>query len=342
MKNAESLAKKKELIDSFDIEKWESAISASANDFSKLDESAKKTIKEVEQNIQVELNVINKMYDKNDAIFVVDIHGNVVSKNLDGIFRNINLSNELLIKTVLQGLSDWDVMKILDKTYFVSAAPIEKNGKLIGAYCSANNVNSENAKDAANSLFDNTAFDSDAVYYFGFFDKHSLLGSTMPTEIHESFKTFIKDNQDLIKKIDSEGTKTHEMKISLRGETFYSAISRHPSLSETNDIFYITLISRNKVISPVKARHGTIGLILFFIVIAGLVFSFVFDEQFNRPINKFMENMLEIINGNVRYRFNNDAEGVEGNLNQNANMMIATLLGEKIPEKENLDKPENE
>ena len=43
---------------------------------------------------------------------------------------------------------------------------------------------------------------------------------------------------------------------------------------------------------------------------------------------------ISIINGNVKYRFNNETTGIEGNLNQNANMMIATLLGEKIADKE--------
>ena len=277
------------------------------------------------------------MYDKNDAIFMVDVHGNVVAKNLDGIFRNKNLSKELLIQTALQGFSDRDVIKIVDKTYLVTAAPVIKNGKIIGAYCSADNVNSETAKEAASSLYDESLFNGSTKVYFGFFDKSALLGSTMPTELHESFKKFIADNQELINKIDAEGSKKHEVNITLKNENFYTTISRHPSLSDTNDMFYIALVSKDKLLEPLKTRHGTLGLISFFIVLIGLIFSFIFDEQFNKPVNKFMENMLEIINGNTKYRFSNDAEGTEGNLNQNANMMIATLLGEKTPEKEKLD-----
>ncbi len=286
--------------------------------------------------MQVELNVINKMYDSNDALFVVDRHGNVVAKNLDGIFRNKNLAEELLIKTVLQGFSDTDVIKILDKTYLVTAAPIEKNGYIIGAYCSADNVNSETAKEASTSLYNESLFKDNSRFYFGFFDKQSLLGSTLPTELHESFKKFIADNQELIKKIDTEGSK-HDIMIELKNEQFFSSISRHPSLSETNDMFYIALVSKDKLLDPVQARHGTFGLISFFMILVSFIFSFIIDEQFNKPINKFMENMLEIINGNTKFRFSNDAEGVEGNLNQNANMMIATLLGEKSPDKEKLD-----
>jgi hypothetical protein len=337
IKNVESLAKKDELVNAFNVEKWESAIKENSKDFSNLSEDSKKLIREIEQNIQVELNVINKMYDKNDAIFMVDVHGNVVAKNLDGIFRNKNLSKELLIQTALQGFSDRDVIKIVDKTYLVTAAPVIKNGKIIGAYCSADNVNSETAKEAASSLYDESLFNGLTKVYFGFFDKSALLGSTMPTELHESFKKFIVDNQELINKIDAEGSKKHEVNITLKNENFYTTISRHPSLSDTNDMFYIALVSKDKLLEPLKTRHGTLGLISFFIVLIGLIFSFILDEQFNKPVNKFMENMLEIINGNSKYRFSNDAEGTEGNLNQNANMMIAALLGEKTPEKEKLD-----
>lgn len=337
IRNVESLAKKDELLKAFDSEKWEAAIKDSPGDLAKLDEESKKIVKELELNIQVELNVINKMYDKNDAIFVTDIHGNIVSKNLDGIFRNKNISSELLINTALQGLSDRDVVKIIDKTYIVTAAPIFKNGKIIGAYCSADNVNSETAKEATASLYDESLFEDSSRIYFGFFDKNNLLGSNMPTDLHESFKKFISDNQELIKKIDSESSKRHDILIKLKGEDFFSSIARHPSLSENNDMFYIALTSKDKLLEPVNSRHGTLGLISFFIILMGLIMAIVLDEQFNKPINKFMENMLEIINGNTKFRFSNDSEGVEGNLNQNANMMIATLLGEKMPEKEKLD-----
>ncbi|HQO90840.1 MAG TPA: hypothetical protein PLX56_00800 [bacterium] len=336
IKNVELHAKKPELVAAFDFEKWDAVIQQSPKDFSKLSEESKKIVKNIEQNVQVELNVINKMYDSNDALFVVDRHGNVVAKNLDGIFRNKNLAEELLIKTVLQGFSDTDVIKILDKTYLVTAAPIEKNGHIIGAYCSADNVNSETAKEASTSLYNESLFKDNSRFYFGFFDKQSLLGSTLSTELHESFKKFIADNQELIKKIDTEGSK-HDIMIELKNEQFFSSISRHPSLSETNDMFYIALVSKDKLLDPVQARHGTFGLISFFMILVSFIFSFIIDEQFNKPINKFMENMLEIINGNTKFRFSNDAEGVEGNLNQNANMMIATLLGEKSPDKEKLD-----
>lgn len=342
IKNVESLAKKEELLSVFDVEKWDLATKQNRTDFSNLSEESKKAIREVEQDVQVELNVINEMYDKNDAIFIVDAFGNVVAKNLDGIFRNKNLSNEILIQTALQGLSDRDVIKIINKTYLVTAAPIVKNGKIVGAYCSADNINSETAKEAASSLYDESSFNGSPRIYFGFFDKNTLLGSTMPTELHESFKKFILDNQDLIKAIDEEGSKRHDVQITLKNEKFFSSISRHPSLSETNDMFYISLVSKDKLLETAKARHGTLGFISFIVILIGLIFAFVIDEQHSKPVNKFMENMLEVINGNTRYRFSNDAEGVEGNLNQNANMMIATLLGEKVPEKEKLDPDQQE
>lgn len=338
----ESLAKKAELINAFDIEKWETAIAQSPEDLSKITGDNAKIIKEIEANVQVELNVINKMYDRNEAIFVVDKHGNVVAKNLDGTLKNKNLSNEVLIAAALQGVADRDVVKMLDKTFRITAAPIYVNGKILGAYCSADMINSETAKDVVAGLFDESTYKNAGDFYFGFFDKKNLLGSTMPTELHENFKKFIIEHAEMIEKIDSEGTKRHDTIIKLKGESFYASISKHPSLSDANDIFYITIVSIDKAVGPVNSRQGTLLIILIFILLLGLVATIVVDEQYNKPINKFMENTLEIINGNIKYRFNNEATGVEGNLNQNANMMIATLLGEKVPETREKEQGTNE
>lgn len=45
--------------------------------------------------------------------------------------------------------------------------------------------------------------------------------------------------------------------------------------------------------------------------------------------------MIEIIHGNRTFRFSNEAEGVEEQLNQNANMMIAALLNERTADDKN-------
>lgn len=333
VREVEVLAKKPELLSAFNAEKWEAAVSESPYDISKITGDNLNAIKEIESNVQIELNVINKMYDKTEAIFVVDKYGNVVAKNLDGTLKNMNFSKEVLISAALQGAADRDIVKMLDKTFRITAAPIYINGKIAGAYCSADMINSETAKEVVAGLFDESIKNA-GDFYFGFFDRKTLLGSTMPTELHENFKKFISEHQEMIEKIDSGDSKRHDTVISIKGEKFYASIAKHPSLSESNDVFYLTLVSMDKTLGPVSSKQGTLILISIFILILGLITIVVLDEQFNRPVNKFMENMLEIINGNVKYRFNNEATGVEGNLNQNANMMIATLLGEKIPDKE--------
>jgi len=330
---AENLAEKTELLDAFDVEAWGKAVAESPDDLDKLSAEAKAIVKKVEQDVQVELNVINKMYDKNDAIFVVDKLGNVVSKNLDGILRGANLSNKLLISSALNGTSNRDIIQMLGKTYRVTAAPMKKDGKIVGAYCSADAVNSETAKEAMASLTEEASLNKSNRVFFGFFTKELVLGSTMPTEIHENFKKYIASNPTIIEQVDSETGKVHQIEISLSGEKFYGSLTRHPSLSENNDMFYITITSIDKILEPVVSKHGTLILLAVLSILAGLIAAIIMDEQFNRPINKFMENMLEIINGNTSYRFDNDATGLESNLNQNANMMISTLLGEKVPEK---------
>ncbi len=333
VRDAEALAEKKELLDAFDVEAWMGAIGKDNTDTKKISEESKAVVKQIEQNVQVELNVINKMYDKNDVIFVVDINGNVVAKNLDGTLRGKNLADKLLISSALKGTSNRDVIQMLGKTYRVTAAPMKKDGKIVGAYCSADVVNSETAKEVMASVSEEASLNKSTKIFFGFFTKKALLGSTMPTELHEKFRSYISSHMDLIEKVDQEEGKVHQVKISLRGEHFYASITRHPSLSDNNDMFYATLTSVDELLAPVLSRYGTFILVAVLLLIAGLISAVIIDEQFNKPINKFMENMLEIINGNTDYRFDNDAKGLENNLNQNANMMIATLLGEKVPEK---------
>ena len=344
----ESIAKNAKLIEALDHAKWEEVsdevLSAFAADALEHEGKAKGDVKRSElspnakafvDRIETEMNVINQIYDYSDTIFVTDTKGNIVAKNLDGIFKGVNIANEKLFQVVLRGTANRDVMKIKGKTYLISAAPIIDKGTIIGIYFSADNIDSEAAKNAVANLYDESIFgNQQSKFYFGFFDKSSLLGSTLPTQLHESFRKFIKGNQDLIAKIDEENSKRHDMEIVLNGETFFASVSRHPSMSDNEDLFYLTLVSKNKLLEPLSAKRGTFTIFAVFFLIISLVFLYIFDEQNGRPVNKFMEGMLEIINGNLRFRFNNDAKGVEGNLNQNANMMIATILGERMPDKE--------
>ena len=344
----ESIAKNAKLIEALDHAKWEEVsdevLSAFAADALEHEGKAKGDVKRSElspnakafvDRIETEMNVINQIYDYSDTIFVTDTKGNIIAKNLDGIFKGVNIANEKLFQAVLRGTANRDVMKIKGKTYLISAAPIIDKGTIIGIYFSADNVDSEAAKNAVANLYDESIFgNQQSKFYFGFFDKNSLLGSTLPTQLHESFRKFIKGNQDLIAKIDEENSKRHDMEIVLNGETFFASVSRHPSMSDNEDLFYLTLVSKNKLLEPLSAKRGTFTIFAVFFLIISLVFLYIFDEQNGRPVNKFMEGMLEIINGNLRFRFNNDAKGVEGNLNQNANMMIATILGERMPDKE--------
>ena len=347
----ESVAKNAKLIEALDPAKWdevsEEVLSAFAAEALENDNKAEGEVKRSElspnakafvDKIETEMNVINQIYDYSDTIFVADTKGNIVAKNLDGIFKGVNIANEKLFQAVSRGTANRDIMKIKGKTYLVSAAPIVDKGTIIGIYFSADNVDSEAAKNAVANLYDESIFgNQQSKFYFGFFDKSSLLGSTLPTQLHESFKKFIKANQDLIAKIDEEeDSKRHDMEIVLSGETFFVSVSRHPSLSDNEDLFYLALISKDKLLEPLSAKRGTFTIVAIFLLVISLVLLYIFDEQNGRPVNKFMEGMLEIINGNLRFRFNNDAKGVEGNLNQNANMMIATILGERMPDK---DKP---
>ena len=345
----ESIAKNAKLIEALDPAKWdevsEEVLSVFATEALENDGKAAGEIKRAElspnakafiDKIETEMNVINQIYDYSDTIFVADTKGNIIAKNLDGIFKGVNIANEKLFQAVSRGTANRDIMKIKGRTYLVSAAPIVDKGNIIGIYFSADNVDSEAAKNAVANLYDESIFgNQQSKFYFGFFDKSSLLGSTLPTQLHESFKKFIKANQDLIAKIDEEeDSKRHDMEIVLSGETFFASVSRHPSLSDNEDIFYLALISKDKLLEPLSAKRGTFTIVAIFLLVISLVLLYIFDEQNGRPVNKFMEGMLEIINGNLRFRFNNDAKGVEGNLNQNANMMIATILGERMPDKE--------
>ncbi len=345
----ESIAKNTKLIEALDPAKWdevsEEVLSAFAQEAVEND-GKKGDVKRTEltpnakafvDKIETEMNVINQIYDYSDTIFVTDTKGNIIAKNLDGIFKGVNIANEKLFQVVLRGTANRDVMKIKGKTYLISAAPVFDKGNIIGIYFSADNIDSEAAKNAVANLYDESIFgNQQSKFYFGFFDKSSLLGSTLPTQLHESFRKFIKGNQDLIAKIDEEDFKRHDMEIVLNGETFFASVSRHPSLSDNEDLFYLSLVSKNKLLEPLSSKRGTFSIVVALLLVISLVILYIFDEQNGRPVNKFMEGMLEIINGNIKFRFNNDAKGVEGNLNQNANMMIATILGERMPDK---DKP---
>jgi hypothetical protein len=337
---AEELAKKQELLDAFNHRSWEEAIAENDQDVASIEGEAATVIKELAGKVQIELNVITNMkYDKNDAIFIIDSFGNVVAKNLDGLFGHKNLSGHTLFAAALKGVSDIDIVAISERTYRVVATPIYINGEIAGAYCSGDLLNSESANEIAAMLNEKKEpVIKGGKIHFSFFDKERLIGSTLPPDTHQGFRRYIGSNKEMLNKILEEGSLMNEMMIEISGEQLFINIAKHPGLSEKTEMFYATIISADKVMAPAVIAHRSLLIAVLVLLIIGLLVSVIIDEYFQKPVNKFMENMLEIINGNLRYRFDNDAEGVEGSLNQNANMMIASLLGERVPDKDTGEK----
>jgi hypothetical protein len=330
---ASELASRQTLIDAIDFNNWKKLKEELKSNSE--DTTVKTSIKKIQDSVQIELDIINKLYDKSDMIFIVDSDGDVISKNLDGILDGKNFLNKILIQSALKGRNGEDVFKILGKVYKVVAVPIRNDQNfIIGAYCSANIVDSEMAKDDAGKLYEETVDASSTNrFYFAFIgENNKLYGSNLSPEKHETLRKYIETHS--IAKLINKKDKTRKTSsyITLNGEKFFADIAVHPSLDGDSDVYYMILSSVDKSLQPLKARNTNFIFFTIFILILGFIIAFVFDESFNKPINNFMEGMLEIINGNTSYKFDNEADGIEGSLNQNANYMISVLLGEKNQE----------
>ncbi len=332
IRDAKEMARKKELVNAFDAEKWrEVRFSLQDEDESSEDvpeEELKEIKKKIHDSVQVELNVINKLYDDSDAIFITDIDGVVVAKNLDGTLSDLDIGDKLLIKAALNGLGDQDVIKLLDKYYKVVSVPLVKDGEIVGTYCSANIMDTEMVKKS----FMKEEELSDPPVFFAFLDKKRLLGSTMPSGLHRNFDKYIQKNSTIFNEVKDDEHKIHTYPLNIEGENFFISISTHPRLSEKKDMFYMGIVSLDKMTAPIDQDFYALIVITVLLIISGIVAAFILEYNFYNPINHFVENMIEIINGNTEYRFDNEADGVEGMLNQNANYMISVLLGEKTPE----------
>lgn len=345
IRDAKEMAKKKELVDAFDAEKWfelrsyfkdkdEDDTSPAVSEEHISEEKYKEMKKKIQDTVQVELNVINKLYDESDAIFITDIDGVVVAKNLDGTLSDLDIGDKLLIKTALNGLGEQDVIKLLDKYYKTVAVPLIKEGEIVGTYCSANIMDTEMVKKS----FLKEEEISDPPVFFGFLDENDILGSTMPSGLHRNFDKYIKRTSDIFDEVKNDEHKIHTYPLRIENENYFVSISIHPRLSEKKDMFYMGMVSLDKITSQIDQDLYSLIIITILLIISGIVLAFVLEYHFYNPINHFVENMIEIINGNTEYRFDNEAEGVEGMLNQNANYMISVLLGEKTPEEINKTK----
>lgn len=323
IKKSEQLAEKKELLEAFDTEQY------------------KTTPQDVASKVQIELNIINKFSDSSDVIFVTDTEGAVVAKNLDDTLKGVNFKENLLIKNALLGRADENIFKMLkqNKYFKVTSVPIRKDGKIIGAFSSANYIDSKIAKEDFSKLYEETNEETrQTPLYLAFIEPKNLLGSNMPPELHEAFKRYVETNSEMIDMSFKDQDKRHSFEVVLNGERFFANIAIHPQLDNQEKVCYIILSSIDKTLEPVKNNRNNYMLLTAIIILISFIFGFIIEESFHAPINKFMEGMIEIINGNKGFRFNNEATGLEGNLNQNANYMISVLLGEKTPEEKNVKK----
>ncbi|HOW52799.1 MAG TPA: hypothetical protein PLV42_12245 [bacterium] len=288
---------------------------------------------EAEQKIQVELNVINKFSDPSDVLFITDTEGRVVAKNLDNTLKGISFKENLLISNAISGRSDEDIFEILGKRMKVVSVPIRKEGAIIGTFNSANIIDSEMAKGDFSNLTEETNEEKgNNPLLFAFVEKQKVLGSTMPPELHEALKKYIENNPDIVEKALKEEERKHAFTAKLNGEKFYANIAVHEHLGQEKYVCYLFVSSIDKGLQPLYASRNNFLWIVIIVLIIAIIFGIVIEEQSQAPISRFTEGMIEIIHGNRKFRFSNEAEGVEGQLNQNANMMIAALLGERLPD----------
>ncbi len=321
IRKAEKLSTRKELLEAFDVEKY------------------RETPEDVSDNVQVELNIINKLYDRSDIIFVTDAEGSVVARNLEDTMKAFNFGENTLIKNALSGRSDEDILKILGKPYKVVTVPLRKDSKIIGTISVANNIDSEMAKTDFSTLTAETNGERNRLpLYFAFLGKKKLLGSNAPTELHEGLKRYIERSSGVIEGAFNESERVQAFEMNINGETFYANLAVHPQIGSEKEVAFLILSSVDMALAPIVGAKNNFTLFVAIVLLLGFIGAYFIEESFLAPINRFMEGMIEIINGNKKFRFDNEADGIEGNLNQNANYMISVLLGEKIPESPESDK----
>lgn len=318
IRNAEEIAARKELLDVFDPAAYV------ANPV------------EAAQKIQVELNVINKFSDDSDVLFLTDTAGAVIAKNLDDTLKGVSFKENLLISNAISGRSDQDIFEIRGKRMKVVSVPVRKDGQIIGTFNSANIIDSQMAKDDFSNLTEETNEEKgNNPLLFAFAEKQKVLGSTMPPELHEALKKYVENDPSIVESALKEAERKHEFTAVLNGERYYANIAVHEHLGQEKQVCYLFISSIDKGLQPLHASRNNFIWITIIVLILAIIFGIVIEEQSQAPISRFTEGMIEIIHGNRKFRFSNEAEGVEGQLNQNANMMIAALLGERIPDEKN-------
>ncbi|MCK5808469.1 hypothetical protein KAH37_05765 [bacterium] len=328
----EDFARDSNFIKAFDAVAW-NANRALPTDTPEMAQTKKAEQKKIYNNIQVELNTINKLYDKSDILFLTDLSGNIIVKNLDGAFSGVSLASDPIIKTALKGQGNVDVLKIKGKNYIVTAVPFKNaEGIIIGAYCSGDEINSTMIKEYSTHLDVGSQLHSTLTpIFFAIIEKETLLGSNLPPEYHTALRQALPSHAAEIQ-VAIKDARSYPLTVTLKDEQLYTVISTSKQLKGNKNIVLLTLSSSDKILDSLEARQHTFLIIALLIAVFAFIFSFLIDESVQKPITRFTEGMLEIINGNTRYRFNNDVTGLEEMLNQNANMMISVLQKEKTPE----------
>ncbi len=318
---AEGLAAKDAFLDVFDMDKYA------------------ENPEEASRLIRIELDIINKYDDDADIIFVTDMDGMVVAKNLDQSMRGMILKEIPTISRALAGKSSEDIMEIKRAFYRTTTVPIRKDCKIVGTMTFGNKFDSEMAE--ADFMVLNHENNSDSIkkpLYFAYMDLKSknLIASNMPTEIHSALRTIINSDSNFSSEFFKDGKKTHSFATEMNNGNYFVSLTKYQKNSD-KEIFFVVAGSVDDALAGFKSKKEKFMLFSILITLLGLIAAFILEEKFMAPINRFMEGMLEIISGNKDYRFSSDADDLEGNLNQNANYMISVLLNE-----ENVDKPDED
>ncbi|WP_373229178.1 methyl-accepting chemotaxis protein [Cohnella sp.] len=239
-------------------------------------------------------------------------------------------------------VSSWEVNEEDGKLQIT--APIEENGKVIGAvvvgkqtYKSMLKVISDST-DTANSLF---LINNNDYYVMTDVEKDDL-GTLVYGDSHEKLKAEAKSFSDLIKQkpVYSElKLLLDEVKTTAKPLTKIVELNKKPyaayliplfsDTGEVNGVLFNRIpgfvASQQEIKEKTSSLQQTGFVILFILFIAGLFFSYLLSKNISNPIKKIASLLHDIANGDLTKPIKHQSKDEIGLLFQSATLMVNSL-----------------
>jgi hypothetical protein len=276
------------------------------------------------------LQKTNRLAYRPDTVLVTDPTGKLVARNREVAQWGQVLDYPLLTRVLTERVRDKDVWKFREQNermMTVVAAPILDGAQAVGVLSLLYEHNNQMA------LEDRKIFTREEHFYpeVAYFLDDQIYGSTLtaPEQI-EQLRQYLRARFATLRDSGTVGPEALEV----GGRKYLAVTTRFDDNASNRSSGCLLLASEDAALSPVSAFLGRLPFIATGFLLVSIILGLLILRSITSSYDRIEQGVLEMVSGNMEYKFDPQLPGGAGALSHALNLLVAQLLGRPPPDRE--------